>query len=109
MNTSKTIVVKKYQTKIKTKPKYRFYEVGFYGSSAIPNLRSMLVQDVDNNLFFVYRTNGVIRPVKQDEITKYSLSDGYSQHYEFFDRKDYKPLILENNRFLYISPKNTKN
>lgn len=104
MNSNKTIVVKKYPQKIKQKPKYRFYEVGFFGSSAIPKMRSMLVQDVENNLFFVYRTNGVIRQVNQDEITKYSLTDGYSQHYEFFDKKDYKPLVFENNKFLYILP-----
>lgn len=109
MNTNKTSTIKKHPKKIKAKPKYRFYEVGFYGSSAIPKMRSMLVQDVDNNAFFVYRTNGVIRPVKHDEISKYSLGDGYSQHYKFFDKKDYKPLVLENNRFLYVPPKNTKN
>lgn len=109
MNTNKTSAYNSHAKKIKAKQKYRFYEVGFYGSNAIPKMRSMLVQDVDNNTFFVYRTNRVIRPVKYDEIVKYSLGDGYLQHYKFFDKKDYKPLVLENNRFLYVPPKNTKN
>jgi len=109
MNTNKTSTIKQYPKKIKAKPKYRFYQVGIYGSSAIPKMCSMLVQDVDNNAFFVYRTNGVIRPVKHDEITKYSLGDGYTKHYKFYEKKDYKPLVLENNKFLYVLPKNTKN
>lgn len=66
-------------------------------------MRSMLVLDIDNNSFFVCRTNGMIRPVKQEEITKYSMEDGYSQHYKFFDKKNYKPLVLENNKFLYVA------
>jgi len=108
MNTNKNIVSKKYPKKLKAKPKYRFYEVGFYGSVAVSKMRSMLVQDIDNNAFFVYRTNGLIRPVRHDEIAKYSLGDGYNQHYKFFDKKDYKPLVLENNKFLYVPKTNYK-
>lgn len=53
MNTNKNIPIKKYPKKSKKKPKYRFYEVGFYGSNSNTKIRSMLVQDVDNNSFFL--------------------------------------------------------
>jgi hypothetical protein len=33
----------------------------------------MLIQDVDNNTFFLYKEGGLIKPVTQEEINKYSF------------------------------------
>ena len=93
--------IRKYPKKI-PKHKYRFYQVGFYGSCAMVKSQSMLIQDVDNNTFFVYKEGGLIKSVNQEEINKYSFGDGYVQHYKLFNKNNYKPLILENNKFSYV-------
>jgi hypothetical protein len=85
--------MRKYPKKI-PKHKYRFYQVGFYGSCALVKSQSMLIQDVDNNTFFVYKETGLIKPVKQEEINKYSLGDGYVQHYKLFSKNNYRVLSI---------------
>jgi hypothetical protein len=102
MNNNKSIVTKK-ACKTKQKPKYRFYEIGTYGSLAKPNTLAILIQDMDSDTYFLYRNSGTTKIVKKDEIIKYSMGDGYSQHYKLHEKKKYKPMIFENNKFLYVN------
>ena len=89
------------QNKIVKKSKYRFYDVGYYGSICSPASQIMLIYDKDNNSYFLYKNNRLVKHVPKDEFEKYSLVDSYGLHYKVYGQKRHKPLIMENNKFIY--------
>ena len=99
-------VVKK-TIKKTVKKRYRYYLIGIHGSNAIASTQGMIVHDREQNSYFVFKYNRT-KQVSMEEIIKYSFSDGYSQSYKLFDKKDHRPLQLVENRFIEVIEKNNK-
>jgi hypothetical protein len=98
-------VVKKTFTKIIKKTKYRYYNIGTYGSNATKTNIGMIVHDRNDDVYYLYKYNKIVKQISMEEIIKYSLSDGYTQSYKLFEKKDCKPLLLNDNKFTEVIEK----
>lgn len=97
-------IVKKTIKKVVKKPKYRYYVIGVHGSKATGTSQGMVIHDTDEDLYYVFKYNR-IKQVSMEEIIKYSFSDGYTQSYKLFDKKDHRPVQLVDGKFVEVIEK----
>lgn len=97
----KKMTVTKKQVK-RIKPKYRYYIIGTYGSSTSPSTMSTVIHDKENDSYYIYRNNRIIKQVSLEEIKKYSYGDGYTIQYKLYSKKDYRPCEHKDGKFIEV-------
>lgn len=96
-------VIRKPVKKVIKKPKYRYYSIGTHGQPG--RMTGTIIHNKDDDTYYLYKFDKIIKQLSLEEIIKYSYSDGYTQHYKLFDNKDQKPLQLIDNKFVEINLK----